>query len=341
MGLLAAGFVLAGVLLQARVGTAAEATPARAPVATTGLFAFFSDFETNLNDALIAAGLARKDGKPEPFRADPEASCFEKLAASRRAGWDAAVDYYAKIISPGGWMSRPQFLIRMQLVGFDGEWQTTGAEFVEIAQSFRNAAAPAYRSCRWAAQDGKNRRWIAELEPALAADERTAATRLERLYQKRWRALPMLVDVVETVDWSGANSSWSDFGQGDILVSSSTSSAAAFETLWHEASHVLMDRGDPVRQALEDAAKAAKFELPKDLWHVVLFYGTGETVRRIRSERGQPDYTPMVYEIYARGSWTEYREALETQWLPYVEGKRTLQEAATGLIAALQKPAAR
>ena len=49
----------------------------------------------------------------------------------------------------------------------------------------------------------------------------------------------------------------------------------------------------------------------------------------------------MVYEIYARGSWTAYREALEANWLPYVEGKRSLQEAAAGLIAALQKPPAR
>jgi hypothetical protein len=102
-----------------------------------------------------------------------------------------------------------------------------------------------------------------------------------------------------------------------------------------------MDRGDPVRQALEDAAKSANFELPNDLWHVVLFYGTGELVRRIRSERGEPDYTPIVYEIYARGSWTAYREALEANWLPYVEGKRSLENAAAGLIAALQKRAPR
>ena len=34
--------------------------PARTPVVTTPHFAFYSDFDTNLNDALIAVGVARK-----------------------------------------------------------------------------------------------------------------------------------------------------------------------------------------------------------------------------------------------------------------------------------------
>jgi hypothetical protein len=313
-------------------------TAQRQPVVTTPHFAIYSDFDTNLNDALIAAGLARKKSKPELFHSGAEASCFDKLPPSARAAWDGAVDYYAQIISPVEWNARQQFLLRMQLVGFDAEWRADGAtEFVEIARSFRAVATPAYKACRWTAQDEKNRRWIAELKQRLDADEKRLAPRLEQLYQKRWKTLPILVDVVETVDWSGANTSWSDSGQGDILISSSPSGAAAFETLFHEASHILMDRGDPVRQALERAAKAVDFRLPNDLWHVVLFYTTGEAVRRILDERGPSGYTPMVYEIFGRGTWVEYREALENNWRPYVDGKRSLAEAAAGLIAALRR----
>jgi hypothetical protein len=75
---------------------------------------------------------------------------------------------------------------------------------------------------------------------------------------------------------------------------------------------------------------------------VVLFYTTGEAVRRVVDERGPAGvsaYTPMLYEIFARGTWAEYREALEECWRPYVDGKRPLAEAATSLIAALRKPA--
>lgn len=300
----------------------------RAPVLTTFHFAIYSDFDTNLNDALIAAGRARKKGEAELFHSGAEAPCFDKLRSSARAAWDGAVDYYAKIISPVEWDARQQYLLRMELVGFDAEWRAIdGTEFVEIARSFRAAATPAYKACRWAAQDEKNRRWIEELKPRLAADEEKLASRLEQFYQKPWKSLPILVDVVETVDWSGANTSWSNAGQGDVLISSAPQGAAAFELLFHEATHILMDRGDPVRQALESAANAVDFRLPDNLWHVVQFYTTGEAVRRILSEGGQPGYTPMVYEIFGRGTWAEYREALENHWHPYVDGKRPLAEA--------------
>jgi hypothetical protein len=276
----------------------------RTPVLTTPHFAIYSDFDTNLNDALIAAGLARKNGKLELFHSGAEGPCFDKLSPSARAGWDGAVDYYAKIISPAEWNAPPQFLLRMQLAGFDAEWRAGGGtELVEIARGFRAAAAPAYKTCRWASQDESNRRWIEELKPRLAADEERTASRVQQLYKKRWPKLPILVDVVETVNWSGADTSWSDSGQGDILIARAPGGASAFEILFHEASHVLMDRGDPVRKALESAAKAAGFRLPNDLWHVVLFYTTGEAVRPILDEPGPSGYTPMLYEIFGRGSW--------------------------------------
>lgn len=98
-----------------------------------------------------------------------------------------------------------------------------------------------------------------------------------------------------------------------------------------------MGRNAPVRQALEKAATAANFKLPGELWHVVLFYTTGEAVRRLLEEEGKPGYKPMLYGIFDRGVWGEYRSALESTWKPYVDGTKTLDEASAALIAALQK----
>jgi hypothetical protein len=310
----------------------------RIPVVTTPRFAFYSDFEPNLNDALIAAGVARKPGKPELFHSGAEASCFGKLPESARAAWDGAVDYYVKIISPAGSNSRQQYLLRAQLAGFEEELKGDEArQFVEIARSFRAAATPAYRACRWAAQDEKNRRWIEELKPRLAADEQKIGPMLEELYRKKWTGLPIPVDVVETVDWSGANTILRDAGSGHILISAENPGRAALEVVFHEASHILMGGGAPVRQALESAASAANFRMPGELWHVVLFYTTGEAVRRVLDDGSKPAYTPLVYEIFDRG-WGGYRKPLETAWRPYVDGGRTLSEAAASLIGALTPP---
>jgi len=332
-------FAAAAWVLLASLGASSTRAEPRAPLLATPHFAFYSDFDTNLNDALIAAGLARGKQQPELFRSGDETACFEKLPPSERAAWDGAVDYYQKVVSPRGFAARQQFLLRMQLVGFDAEWRQDerAIESVEIARSFRSVAAPAYRACRWNAQDEQNRKWIEELRPRLAADEARTAERLEELYRTKWKKLPLLLDVVQTVDWSGANTAWSDAGQGDILISSTVGGAAAFEIVFHESSHVLMDRDAPVQKALASAATAADFTLPGDLWHLVLFYTTGEAVRRILDERGPAGYTPMLYEIFARGSWAEFRDPLESAWRPYVDGRSTLDEAARALIAALER----
>lgn len=310
---------------------------ARIPVLTTPRFVFYSDFEPNLNDALIAAGLARKPGKPELFRSGAEVPCFDRLPESARAAWDVAVDYYARIISPAGSNSHQQYLLRVQLARFDEELNDDGSrEFVAIARSFRAAAAPAYRACRWTAQDERNRRWIEDLKPRLASYEQKIGPKLEELYRKKWTVLPVPVDIVETVDWSGANTILRGPGSGHILISIENPGRAALEIVFHEASHVLMGPGAPVREALESAASAADFRMPGELWHVVLFYTTGEAVCRVLDEGREPTYTPMVYEIFERGTWAGYRKPLETAWRPYVGGTRTLSEAAAGLIELLR-----
>lgn len=312
----------------------------RVPVATTRRFVLYSDFEPNLNDALIAAGVARRFGKTELFRTGAEAGCFAKLPEPVRAGWDGAADFYAKIVSPSGSNSTQRYLIRLQIAGFDEELRDDAdRQFAQIASSFRGAAAPAYRACRWAAQDEANRRWIEELKPRLLADEGKIGPRLEELYRRKWAPEPIPVDVVQTVDFSGANTILRDGGRGHVLIAIENPGRAALEVVFHEASHVLMGAGAPVRQALEEAAKAAGNPLPGDLWHVVLFYTTGEVVRSVNDAGGGPAYTPMLYEIFDRGTWGEYRKALERAWRPYVKGERSLAEAAAALVETLRAPA--
>jgi len=326
---------LGTAMIVAPSGMATE--PARAPVATTPHFAFYSDFEMNLNDALINAGVARKFHHPELFHDGDDAACFDALPPAPRAAWSRALDYYAEVISPAGSNDRRQYLIRARLVGFGDEREDAAErQFVDIAQAFRAAAAPAYRACRWTAQDAKNRRWIASLQLRLGAREEAIAARLPSLYRKPWADLPIPVDVVQTVDWSGANTILRDPNGGHVLVSIENEDAASLEVIFHESSHLFMRRGDPLPQALETAASAAHWRLPGDLWHVVLFYTTGEIVRRALEEAGQGGYRPMLYGIYDRGTWVDYRESIESSWGPYVDGRRALADAAADLVGALR-----
>ena len=312
----------------------AAALGARQPVHATPHFAFYSDFQTNLNDALVAAGLARKRHESELFQKGDEAACFAKLSAQERAAWDAAVAYYQTAVSPSAWNAREQYLIRMQLAGFPGEIKTEDDErLVTIARHLREAAAPAYEACRWKAQDAANRRWVDALASRLATDEQKIAARVTRLYGKEWSELPIPVDVVQVVNWAGANSI---IDPPHLLVAVENEGLTGLEVVFHEASHILMARGDPVQKALADAAAAQGRPLPPDLWHAVLFFTTGESVRAVLHEDGI-EYTPMLEALYARGSWSEDRAAIEDAWRPYVEGKRDLTKAAASLLAEIPK----
>jgi hypothetical protein len=78
-------------------------------------------------------------------------------------------------------------------------------------------------------------------------------------------------------------------------------------------------------------------DLPRDLWHVTLFYTTGQVVRQVLEAAGHPGYTPYLFAFdrFGRGEWGRCRDALEKVWPAYLAGERTLDEAAADLLRAL------
>lgn len=304
---------------------------AREPVVTTEQFAFYNDYETNLNDALVAAGVARKFGHDELFQTGEEQACFEALAPSIQAGWRLAVDYYTEVVSPHEFNDRQQYVIRLSLAGVDFD-DARSIAFLDLAASFRRAASPAYTACRWSAQESANRRWIDGLTTQLARHESKIAARLADLYQQAWPDQHLIVDVVSTVNWAGANSFFSDNSVGHILISPGSTGHEALETVFHEASHGFMLRHSPLQQSIATAAEALKLPVPEGLWHVVLFYTTGETIRSILKAAGEGSYEPMIYGIYSRSNWGNYQDSMEANWPAYMNGSKAATDAAVLLI---------
>ncbi len=317
------------VVLFSASPTLAQAPTEQAAVATTSHFAFHSDFTTNVNDALLEAGRARGKGKPELFQSGDEASCFDKLPPSVRTAWNLAVDYYTEVVSPKRWSDRWQVLIRFDLSGVKELSRAGDRRYVGIVRSFIEAAKPAYEACRWTTQEAKNRRWIESLVAQLKVHEEAVSQKLANLYARPLGGLPIRVDVVETVNWSGATTWILDPDGGHIVISTVEEGPVSLEYIFHEASHTLMRREDPLQLALRNAADKLDVELPRDLWHAVLFYTTGDTVRRALAEAGEPAYTPMLFDgnIFGR-----HHAAMKRGWTGYLDGRRTLDEAAEDLL---------
>ena len=139
--------------------------------------------------------------------------------------------------------------------------------------------------------------------------------------------------MVETVSWSSAHTIYLSPEGGHIWVRNEAGEGpVALETVFHEASHLLTGRGAPIPRALEEAAKELGVPLARDLWHGVQFHTTGDLVRRILEEAGEPGYEPMTF---AQDIFGEYHEALKAEWTGYLEGQKTMAEAARDLVRAV------
>jgi hypothetical protein len=330
--------VAAAMMLAAETGFAQTA---RAPVATTPHFAFYSDFATNLHDALITAANARRRKVPELFQQGVEKACFDALPAAERAAWTGGVDYYAAIVAPSGYQGREQIFTRLSLAGIarlSDFSNDADRRFVEITANMRAAATPAYERCRWSTQDAANRQWIADLGVLLERHEQALGERFSRVFATPWAALPFAVDVVETFIEAGGNAQNLNPPGLHVLVSRTAPTAqgpGALETIFHEAAHFLMGGGNAVPTALRAAIKELGRPAFRDIEHIVQFYLVGEEMRRSFAQAGIA-YETHIEGFYRRGVYSaQLQAALEQSWGPVVDGRGTVQEAATTFIRAL------
>jgi hypothetical protein len=291
---------------------------------------FHSAFWPNLHHVLWAAAWTRRD----PAGRSPEGKLATPLTGAltpdEQATWDRAIAYYDRALAG------------MDLL-FDDEMRAIGMAMVATCPSgmpaglapehaaVLAAAAPVYRAYGWALHDRANRAWIDGAIERVRALSPTVPERLARLYGTPWFAAPVRVDVVIVANRQGA---YTSLGPTHVTISSSHPGGqgwAAAESVFHEASHALVD---PVEQAFEREAQAAARQLP-DLWHAALFYLTGEVVRQALDARGIA-YVPYVYAngLFER-AWPKLRAPLELHWQPYVDGQVALDAAVRQVVAAV------
>ena len=308
--------------------------------ASQSIFDFRSNFWVNLHHFLYQEALKQKRAQSgaQNNRAAEGAAVvpeIEGLTPEQRRIWQTALDHYRKEI------------VARDLL-FDEGLVNVNRRLAESAQasSVKNSgldaglvstleqAAPVYRQKWWAEHDRANRKWIADLAPLLEKHGAALQKQLASVYRREWPAAPMHVEVTVYANWSGA---YTVLGPTLITISSVSSAnqgAAALEIVFHEASHYLVN---PVRRALDDKFEAQKKEVPRDLWHAVLFYTTGEIVRRRYAETGLKDYQPYAdaHGLYTRGPWKNYRPVIAREWQPYLDGKQDFESAVTRLVSAL------
>lgn len=329
---------------RARIEPRAAARTAEFPT-----FEFRSSFWVNLHhflyeQARLGRAAATDAGDPEelpdqggsPAAAEPARFTPEGESA---AAWNQALEQYRA--GPARRDLRLAFemvAIKNRLAELNGCSDLSGRERRECTSGLRpelvealEAAAPVYRAGRWAADDRRNRDWIAAVEPLVERFGQALGVRLARVYQEGWPAEPIRVDVVV---YAARDGSYSTSEPVHVVVASTderNQQAAALEVLFHEASHAL---AGGIADGIARRCRALNKPIPRDLWHALIYYTTGDAVRRAMAE--SQTYLPYGhrYGLYARG-WRRHLSLLEDYWQPYLDGRTPLDRALSRLVAAL------
>jgi len=334
------------------------------------VFEFHSGFWVNLHHTLYFEAKQRESkatakdktnsaaqGKPKLM---PDAA--PSLTSAEQAAWNNAVEFYlANYAGRDLLFNNDMVLLKNQLGDFEDCDELSGAHkktcdagLPPSLTQVLDAAAPVYRAHLWPEQDRANRRWVKRVAPLVEEQGVGISQRLADIYQTKWPKYRIRVDVSAYANWAGA---YTTLDPLRVTISSTdlrNQGEAALEVLFHEASHGI---AEPVQQALARECHQRNKAIPRDLWHALIFYTTGEVIKpllspdtktnastqatdKLHSDRpSAPDkdaYIPYAVRegLYQRG-WSEYLELLTRFWQPYLDGKANFDDAIAHMVSAL------
>src|SRR5262245_62018126 len=326
------------------------------------VFEFHSGFWLNLHHTLYRQARLQRSSATGANAVTTTAGMSNLSAAEARA-WNAALAFYAKAYADKDLtVSLEMILIKNQLGDFETCEDLTGAKKkscdaglpAQLTQTLE-AAAPVYRAHLWTEHDHSNRRWIAAVAPLVRRSGLDLSHRLAEIYQTPWPKERIRVDVTSFASSTGA---YTTIDPLRVTVSSTDArnqGAEALEVLFHEASHGI---ADVVQDAIFRECRQRDKPIPRDLWHALLFYTTGEVVRPLASSTplasansnasaggssGSPPgatpssgYVPYAVRegLYRRG-WENYLRVLTQYWQPYLDGRVDFSDAVAHMVSAL------
>lgn len=310
---------------------------------------------------LLGAPRGKADGKNGPVLhiapgAEPAVSAAEQRA------WDEAVAYYAANYADRDLaFSTELILLKNQLGDFEGCDELSGAtEKICDAGLPPNltrvleAAGAVYRAHLWPEHDRANRKWIALVAPLVREQGLGLAQRLADIYQTNWPSEKIRVDVTVFANSGGAYTTLEPLRVVIASTDPRNQGRAALELLFHEASHQI---AQTVEQAIVRECRQRRKPIPRDLWHALLFYTTGEVIKSVVSAESaakpvgpvspvgadghdRPDsngeYIPYAVRegLYQHG-WSGYYKMLTRFWEPYLKGHATFDDAIAHMVSAL------
>lgn len=301
-----------------------------APLATSRHFVFHSDPDVNLHHFLYQWSRHRDPDARWRLVEIPEKADLERLDEGARRLWQEALDFYRRELSYRHlFFDREMLELRYLL---SEERRATSDERAQRLLDLLDRVRPVYLDQWWPAHDAANRAWLEQLLPALRAHEIEIAPRLAAAYGGRWPDERIRVDLAAYSNDVGA------YASRQVVISTRSPGNAmprSLEVLFHESSHY-PSLEQPLTGTLDREFERQGAEAPARLWHLMMFYTSGELVRQAYAGAGAAGYVHYADHVglYARRERAEI-EALRRDWHAYLGGEIERHEALPRLVAAV------
>jgi hypothetical protein len=318
---------------------AAQDEPPQPPLP---VFEFHSGFWLNLHHTLYRLARSQRAANSTANPAAPS-SGITNLTPTEQRIWSSAIAYYSRTYADNDiTVSLEMILIKNQLGDFETCEDLAGfkrkscdAGLPAKLTEALDAAAPVYRAHLWPEHDRANRRWIAAVAPLVRRNGLDLAHRLAEIYQTNWPKDRIRVDVSNYASSTGAYTTLEPLRVTVSSADARNQGAEALEVLFHEASHGI---ADSVQDAIFRECRQREKPIPRDLWHALLFYTTGELIRPLALDGSgsASGYVPYAVRegLYKRG-WENYLRLLTEYWQPYLDGRVPFDDAIAHMVSAL------
>ncbi|WP_164928776.1 hypothetical protein [Gloeobacter violaceus] len=306
------------------------------------LYEFHSGLWMNLHHLLYEQAEARRaragGGLPTQVKARLDAllSQIDTLPAAPRRIWNDALEAYERV-----WVRRDLLFddgmtrIKLRLAEREASLSLVGASLPDDLRRALQLAAPVYRKHWWPEHDRNNRQKADDLARRVQELGLALTGQLAALYRSPWPSKGRLR--VEMAPYAGFGGAYTSLDPTFTVYQNTDPRKRdwlGLEILFHETSHAMIA---PVETAITRSCQKRGRAVPEDLWHVLLFYTTGEAVRQALARRGIEGYVQYADAngVYGRAGWLPYRQALALHWQPYIDGQADFDGAIAGIVDAL------
>ena len=325
------------VLLLALSGTVGAQPSTEQRTAASPLFTFETDeLWLNLHHFLWALGRTeagiRDNTRQSAVTAAGEAErAAPSLSAEDRAAWAEAVHAYATGLSRKATLEEPMPSATRALANAGSQPTLAGVALDDALVATLERAAPIYRKAWWPAHLAANRAWRSATRALIDRHGAEVVDYVTRAYGAAWPASGYAVHVS---GYANAGSAYSSGITGMIVAPSQSEFTAglyALEAIVHEAMHQWDRQTYSAMRAV-----APNVRIPPDLTHALIFYTSGEAVRR-----AEPKHVPMVdaidiWSLRLSGATVpaeRLKPLLVEIWQPWLDGRGTRDEALATLVA--------